>query len=121
VNHREASRQEWITSKDGPTRQEIDTGSLQRIADATEKMAENWDRLVQQRDTYKRMADEERECARRLDRRVNALRGVVTRMRNEAARVAALRGIPAKYANVLEYGSKRKTKLRNAAKKRRKT
>ncbi len=53
MNHREASKKSWGTRAKA-TEDEINMGSLQRIADATEKMAQNWDALIEERDRYER-------------------------------------------------------------------
>ena len=62
---RSESRREFCVSgtNGNVTRGDIDTGCLQRIADATEKMAASY-------------AD--------LDRRIAALKGAITRMRRKA-------------------------------------
>lgn len=86
MNQREASRREYRLNDSSvvqprATLEEINGGSFQRIADATEKMARNWDSLVEDRDRWKRWHDNEQARANRLQRTVNALRGVITRLR----------------------------------------
>ena len=80
---RDASRRNFSTRESRADHQEINTGSLQRIADAVEKMAANYDNLSANRDYWKRRAEENRECSQRLMRRVTALRGVITRMKRQ--------------------------------------
>jgi selenocysteine lyase/cysteine desulfurase len=75
---RATSRKTWNS---GTTLADINAGSLQRIADATEKMAASYDSMRSSRDYWERRAKEETEAARRLVRRVNALRGVITRLK----------------------------------------
>jgi len=75
---RERSKQEWTGN---PNRDDINAGSLQRIADATEKMAQRYDDLLSSREYYKaRCADLERRNNSLL-RRLAALRGVITRLK----------------------------------------
>lgn len=82
MNQREASRQNW--SATGQI-QEINSGSLQRIADATEKMAASYDYLREDRDRYKRRYQEETLRREKRDRQVAALRGAITRMKRKEA------------------------------------
>lgn len=86
MNNREASRKEWRVEDfmGKATRAEIDSGSLQRIADATEKMAANYDALRAERDRFERWYKEERERKERAQRSNIALRGVITRLRRKA-------------------------------------
>jgi len=83
MNQREASRKEWTASG---TLEEINAGSLQRIADATEKMAASYDALRNDRDLYRRWYDEGRARSHRLELRIRALRGVITRMKRSRGR-----------------------------------
>lgn len=79
---REISKQNYKTSGINPTFEEIKTGSIQRIADASELMARNYASLVAERDRYKSSEEWSREECRRLWRRINALRGVITKLKN---------------------------------------
>lgn len=78
---REASRKDW-TGKD--TLQDINAGSLQRIADAAEKMALRYAELIEQRDRYKSMYVERGEAIARLERRLVAAKGQITKLRKQA-------------------------------------
>lgn len=77
-NMREASKKEW-TSDD--TREDINAGSFQRIADACELMARNHAALIAERDRYERWHKEEQARRQVLERRLIALRGVVTKLK----------------------------------------
>lgn len=81
MNQREASRKEWGGNN---TIEDINSGSLQRIADACEKMAVNHIRLQQDHDNYKRWYHEGVVRRNELERKITALRGVITRMKNKA-------------------------------------
>lgn len=82
LGYREASRIFWGNEEsEGLTLEQINTGAVLRIADATEKMAQRHTELIRDRDYYKGKAERlDVEC-NRLSRRVAALRGVITRMK----------------------------------------
>lgn len=62
----------------------INAGSLQRMADATEKMASSYDAMREKAERYERWYNEAcEECAKKR-RQIIALRGVITRMKNKA-------------------------------------
>jgi len=75
---REESRQDWTSrgSVEG-----INAGSLQRIADATEKMAQSYDALIRERDHYKRWYEIAVKDVDQLGRSNSALRGVITKLK----------------------------------------
>jgi uncharacterized coiled-coil DUF342 family protein len=79
---KESSKREW-TSRD--ITEDINVGSLQRIADACEKMALRHTELIDARDKYAnwlRNCEAERDALRK---QVSALRGVITKLRRRAA------------------------------------
>ena len=78
---RDDSRKNW--SATGKF-EDINAGSLQRIADATELMAKRYLELIDERDRLRRIYDAEREAVCRLRSSNAALRGVITRMRKVA-------------------------------------
>lgn len=82
MTQREASRKEWVTPSP-PCREEINSGSLQRIADATEKMAADYDRMRYDRDYFERRYKEEFERRKSKDRQIYALRGVITKLKRK--------------------------------------
>ncbi len=80
---KEHSREAWNGDNPTPTVEQLTLGCQQRIADATEKMASNYIRMENDLAYYKRRVlgtDKEKAT---LQRRVNALRGVITRMKNK--------------------------------------
>jgi len=77
---REAARKEWNTAP-MPTIENINLGSLQRIADSLELIARNYGDLITERDRYKKWYQEERGRVARLGRRLSALKGVITKMK----------------------------------------
>lgn len=78
----EASRKSW--NSDG-SMGHINAGSLQRIAAATELMAQSYSELIDQRDRYKRSYEVERSRVIRLKLSVSALKGVITKMKKDCA------------------------------------
>ncbi|AVF41537.1 hypothetical protein AL486_18920 [Pandoraea apista] len=64
-------------------------GSLLRIADASEAMAKNHVQLQRDRDMYFNWYEREYEKRLKLERQINALRGVITKMKKRAASQAA--------------------------------
>lgn len=80
---RQASRKEYVLrSEPGKIWQdEIRNGTLQRIADAVEKMALRHTELIDQRDRYERMYTYERTRRETAERQIAALRGVITKMK----------------------------------------
>lgn len=80
---RDSSRGHWLSNT---STDHVNAGSLQRIADATEKMATNWVSITADRDQLKRRCDYLKSETDRLARRISALRGVVTRMRKARGR-----------------------------------
>ena len=84
-SYRDESRNtNWGTEGEGMDLNQINAGSLLRIADATEAMAREHNRLIQ-REKYLegvcRSRSAEIEC---LKRRNAALKGVITKMKKEA-------------------------------------
>lgn len=82
---RDDSRQNWRGSG---SVESINSGSLQRIADALEKMSRNYDQLISDRNHFRNQASRLRGELDAERRRSAALRGVITRMKNKAAREA---------------------------------
>lgn len=80
-----ASRVDWVTEveKEGgyPGDENVKIGCLQRIANATEAMAQNYTNLISERDKYKRWYEIESAEYKRLQRSNNALRGHINRMK----------------------------------------
>lgn len=83
-NYRDESRKDWHTNDNEPlTSEEIRFGAILRIADAAEKMAMNYQKLITERDRYEQgYALAEKEIAR-LARSNAALRGVIKRIKKE--------------------------------------
>ena len=84
-NYRELSKQNWHnTNKNiGVTIEQINCGSLQRIADACEIMAKNYNDLFTEKEKYKRLYDAACTGNEYLYRRIAALNGVITKLKNK--------------------------------------
>lgn len=76
---RESSKKDWL----GSTREDINCGSLQRIADACEKMAASYESLRAERDRLKDICDCLRGRNKKLERRIAGLRGYIKRMKEK--------------------------------------
>lgn len=81
--YRDISKQNWGTGEKLPSIEQINTGSLQRIADAVEVMSRSHAALLSERDSYKRQYEHQRDYVAALERRVAALRGVVTKLKKK--------------------------------------
>jgi hypothetical protein len=81
--YRDASRDNWVPGigQQLGTVEQINCGSMQRIADAVELVAKGYGTLEREREYYKREHD--RMCHRNaaLEKSNAALRGVITRMK----------------------------------------
>ena len=79
---KDASRVLW-TSNDPPAFEQINVGSLQRIADATEKMAVRHTELMAQVERLKCDRDFWRQQAEMDGKRISNLRGQITKLKNK--------------------------------------
>lgn len=86
-NFREESRKNYHTDLDenvGFSCEQLQTGALLRIADATELMAQKYQKLINERDMWKNMYEVEWGSHRYTVRQIRALRGVITKLRKRA-------------------------------------
>lgn len=91
MNLRDASRDNYSIRSDRASHEEIRSGSLQRIADATELMARNHAELVAERDRYKRWFEIEEATTRHLTASIRAHKAHNTRLRRKAAHLEETR------------------------------
>jgi hypothetical protein len=84
---RETSKQEFSGKS---SLENINAGSLQRIADATEKMASSYVDLEADRNRYREWYQKRKAEAESLTRQNSALRGVITRLNMAAEKKAAI-------------------------------
>ncbi len=82
MNLREASKQTYNAAHP-PDLATINAGSLQRIADATELMAQNHATLIRERDLYQRQADEFAARIEDLLRTQAAHKAWITRLKKQ--------------------------------------
>ena len=85
MNHIEASRKQWSVNSSSATIQEINSGSLQRIAIAVEMMCRNVRNLEDECASYKERYARSQERGAERDRQIAALRGVITKMKRARA------------------------------------
>lgn len=79
---RDLSKRTWTSSNN--TLESINAGSLQRIADATERMAKRHTELISERDDYERRYKAATAREQRLERQLAASRGQITKLRKAA-------------------------------------
>ena len=83
-NLKQVSKGNYDLSHDGnPKLEEVNTSCLMRIADATELMAQNYNKLLAEREQYKNWHKQECAANAILIKRVSALKGIITRMKNK--------------------------------------
>jgi len=80
ATQRESSRQNWNSNQ---TIQDINSGSLQRIADANELMAKNHLKPQQDCNYYEKEINKYRELFYAEQRKNSALRGVITKLKSK--------------------------------------
>ena len=78
---REASLKHYRLNRDLPSTEEINAGSLQRIADATEKMARRHTELIAENESLGKRLNYSIKRCEQVERSNSALRGVITRLR----------------------------------------
>lgn len=89
-NYRDASRTNWGKKvEDGDegssmNRDDLKFGCMLRMADAAEKMALNYDTLINERDRYKRCYNEEKELVKQRDNSIRSLKGTITKLKKKA-------------------------------------
>ena len=79
---RDLSKRTW-TSRDNSL-ESINAGSLQRIADATERMTQRHTELIRERDDYERRYKAAIAREQQLERQLAASRGQITKLRKAA-------------------------------------
>ena len=83
-NWKKISKVEWATlgqDDSNDTREKVKLGSLQRIADACELMAQNHAELIRDRDNFKRWYEEGKADLQRAENSNRSLRGQITKLR----------------------------------------
>lgn len=81
-SYRDESRRDWGTTDSGNLdRDQIQTGALLRIADASEAMAREHNRLIASETLERNRANRLAGEVQYLERRIAALKGVITKMK----------------------------------------
>lgn len=81
-SYRKESKKDWGTrNSDGLSLEQINTGCLLRIADASEAMAKNHQKLIDDLDYYKRRYEESSKGIEVLFRRIAGLKGYIKRLK----------------------------------------
>lgn len=84
-SYREESRSNWGCTDRQPDTNELKLGALMRIADATEVMAHEYQKLINDRDLYKRWYNNAKDECDRIGRSNATLRGQITKLRKRLA------------------------------------
>lgn len=79
------SKKGWYREDGAPNNDQLKLGCLQRIATATELMAQQHATLVADRDRYKEWYEHEHTRRKGLELRLSAMRGVITKLRKKMA------------------------------------
>ncbi len=90
---REASKMAFSTVAAMPSHEEIRTGSLQRIADAAEIMAQENSKLIRERKRAMDECDRLRAQLRKTDYRLRNARGQITKLKRRQEMDANLSGL----------------------------
>ncbi len=83
-SHKDISRQSWnLDNRESLTNDDIKIGCLQRIADATETMAKNYNQLFEEKEKFRKWYYEERAKRQHLERSITTYKGNYTRLKNK--------------------------------------
>jgi hypothetical protein len=83
-SYKDESKADWgqtLGVNENPSTDHIALGAQLRIADAVEKIAQNYQSLISERDYYQKRYAEQIERAAHLRRRISAMQGVATKLR----------------------------------------
>ena len=86
-SYRKESKIDWgrdLQTNENICQEQILLGAVLRIADAMEKITCNYQRLIDDRDYFKRQCEEQRKLTHKAYRQQAALRGVITRIKRSA-------------------------------------
>lgn len=78
---RQASKEEWYPKNGNFPIEKLNTGSLQRIADALEVMTKSHSNLINERGNFKALYYFKVAETIALEHRIRSLKGVITKMR----------------------------------------
>lgn len=88
-SYREESKKDYgteVENSENLTREQLEIGSLLRIADATEIIAQNYVKLQTDYEYMRSSRDKYKEESERMADRIKALKGVITKMKNKSNR-----------------------------------
>lgn len=90
ISFKDQSKKNWGFNNDGImpkreiTNEEIQIGCMQRVADASEKMASNYTNMQDNLAWYKNRYEERGDAIRFMEKRIAALKGAITKLKNKA-------------------------------------
>jgi hypothetical protein len=82
-SYRDQNKMDWGSADEKPSLEQLNTGALLRIADATEKMASNYTRMENDLKWHKEKYHEKNKEIERLERVIAALRGHLKRAKSK--------------------------------------
>lgn len=90
-SYRDGSKENWgVNDKKTLTLEQIQTGAILRIADATEVMAKRHIELITQRDMYERWYNQEVASHKITKKSLNSTKGHLTRAKNRIKELEAM-------------------------------
>jgi len=84
--YKEQSRINWGSTEEKLTLEQINTGAILRIADATESMAKNYTQMENDLKYYKDLANDRLKIITSLNNVNSVLRGHLTRLKNKSCK-----------------------------------
>ena len=81
MDQREASKKDYGLYCEPASVHQINSGCLQRIADAVEEIAKNKHELEEEIDRYKRWFEDEQNYCIKLEHRCSAYKGIIKKMK----------------------------------------
>lgn len=78
---RELSKQQF-SSNAKPSLEDINTGCLQRIADAIEVMSTSYSVIINDRNYYQERLKQEQSCTKRMANQIRGLKAAITKLKN---------------------------------------
>lgn len=88
-SYRKESRSDWgkeMAEKESLSVEQLQTGALLRLADATEMMAKNYTSMQANLDWYKNQSQERHDRILSLEKQVSSLKGVITKLKKKQAK-----------------------------------
>lgn len=86
-SYKEESKKDWGTSASNLTLEQVQAGAFLRIADATEKMAINYTKMLNDLNWYKEKYDEKSQEIERLNNTIRGYKGYLKRVKSKSNKI----------------------------------